>query len=202
MDWTLIITGLISALSGGALASFLTFKLGNRKQDESEFATLVKEYKEIVENNKADLVELRNEVKEIRKDLTEAKLENQQLRNQLMIFESSNTDVPLPIWLKDTDGKMLFVNPEYERALLNPIGKSSEDYIGKTDVDVWGEETGKQFQAHDKKVMRSKKPMEFVERWKGMNGAEYEGRIIKYPRFLNRTVIGIGGIVVDFKEVM
>lgn len=201
MDWNLVITGVVSAITGGGLATFLTFKLGNRKQDESEFITLVKEYKGMVEGYKIEVIELRKGLAEVRALLYERDAEVTQLRNQLMIFESSNVDVPVPIWLKDTEGKMLFVNPEYDRSVLQPIGKTTEDYIGKKDDAIWGPKIAKAFQANDKKVMRSKKPMEFTERFTGQNGVIMEGRLIKYPRFLNRTVIGIGGIIVDMREV-
>ena len=50
--------------------------------------------------------------------------------------------------------------------------------------------------------MRKKKPIEFIEKWYGANGVKIEGRLLKYPRFLNRnTVIGIGGIIIDAKVV-
>lgn len=197
MNFTQIIIAVISAISGGALASFLTFRLGNRKQDESEFATLVSQYKELTESYKQEVIQLRTEVNQIRVDLNTKENEVIQLRNQLMIFESSHVDVPVPIWLKDTEGKMLFLNDEYEKAILNPSGKTKQDYIGKKDVDVWGEKVGNSFYNNDREVMRKRHSIEFIEEWEGLNGDFYKGKVIKYPRFLNRTVIGIGGIMIE-----
>lgn len=194
------ILGLI--VGAGGLGAYLTFKLGNRKQDTTEFSSVVSEYKELVKGYKQEVVQLRVDVEELKKFLHDKQDEVTNLRNQLMIFESSHVDIPVPIWLKDTNGVMLFLNEEYERLLLNPIGKTSEDYIGHKDKDVWGEATGKIFTDNDKKVMREKKPIEFTEKWIGLNGVEFEGRLIKYPRFLNnRTVIGIGGLIMEIKKV-
>lgn len=197
MEYSQIVLAIISALSGGALATYLTFKLGSRKQEESEFSTLVSQYKELTESYKLEVVELRKEVQQIRIDLNFKENEVIQLRNQLMIFESSHVDVPVPIWLKDTEGKMLFLNDEYEKAVLNPSNKTRADYLGKKDIEVWGQEVGSKFYNNDKEVMRKKHSVQFIEQWEGDNGVVYEGRVIKYPRFLNRTVIGIGGIIIE-----
>lgn len=201
MEGNTIFTGIISALTGGVLASILTYKLGNRKQDQSDFTTLISEYKNLVDEYKKEVVVLRQDFEKLKKDFNLKNIELVELRNQLIIFESSHSDIPVPIWLKDTNGKMLFVNNEYEKELLNPINKTAEDYVGNTDIDVWGDEIGKRFQAHDREVMRKKRAIEFEETWVGANGSTWKGKVIKYPRFLNRTVIGIGGIVVYKKLV-
>lgn len=197
IDWTLIITSLISALFGGGIGVFFTYRISNRKQDQSDFTALISEYKEMVNDYKSEVVDLRKEVIQLRSDVHSRENEIKQLRTQLMIFESSNVDIPIPIWLKDTDGKMLFVNPEYERLILHPIGKTAEDYIGSMDGAIWPKHIADVFQEHDRKVMRTKKATEFMETWVGSNNVEYEGRVIKYPRFLNRTVIGVGGIIIE-----
>jgi len=206
-----VATALGSALLGTGLGALLTFKLGNRKQDESEFVSIVNEYKGLMEGYKMEVDSLRKEVVNIQLNLNKTNLsllasdkEITNLRNQLMIFESANADVPVPIWLKDTQGIMLFVNEEYERSLLQPINKTSEDYIGFTDSNVWSKKIAKQFQAHDKEVMRKKVSVEFTETWEGNNGITFEGRVLKYPRFMGgarKTVIGVGGIILDIKQI-
>jgi hypothetical protein len=186
----------------GGLGGFLTYKLGNRKQDNSEFISVVTEYKQLVEGYKAEVGELRKEVLSLKTFLDKKHDEVVHLRNQLMIFESSHVDIPVPMWLKDTKGVMLFLNEEYERLILHPSGKTSKEYIGHTDFDVWPKEVARLFTSNDKEVMRKKKPVEFVETWAGQNDVVFEGRLLKFPRFLNRnTVIGIGGIIMEIKEV-
>jgi hypothetical protein len=187
-------------LGAGGLGAFLTYKLGNRKQDNSEFVSVMAEYKALVAEYKAEVIKLREEVEYLKTDSQQKREDVQNLRNQLLIFESSHIDIPVPMWLKDTNGVMLFLNEEYSRTLLQPIGKQSSDYIGFTDFDVWDKATAKEFRSHDKDVMRKKKAVQFKEIWEGSNGNIYEGTVLKYPRFLNRnTVIGIGGIILEIK---
>lgn len=203
-----VIAFLATALGSGGLGAFLHNKVANRKQDESEFATLVDRWQELYEKQlekehkqEARINKLEKEVEILKNESFKKDTRIEELQHQLMIFESSHADVPVPIWLKDINGNMLFINSEYEKQILNPIGLGAESYIGKKDVDIWGEKISKKFLAHDKKVMRLKRSIEFTEFWRGANGVEFEGRVIKYPRFLNRkTVIGIGGIILDIKR--
>lgn len=201
MEANNIITIIGYALSGGLFAAFLTYKLGNRKQDQNEFTALIIEYKNLVESYKKEVNNLKIDFEKLKLDFSAKNEEIIGLRNQLIIFESSHSDIPIPIWLKDTSGKMLFVNREYEKELLNPINKTTADYIGFTDVEVWGEVLGGAFQKHDRQVMIKKIAIEFEETWTGAAGTIWKGKVIKYPRFLNRTVIGIGGIIVYKKLV-
>lgn len=209
MDRTNIIITIITTLFGGGIGAFLTYRLGNRKQDETEFVALVSAYKELVQETKDNsddlrirVDELESKVRGLNKALHNREKEIQNLRNQLIIFESSHSDVPVPIWLKDTNGVMLFVNTEYEEKVLKPINKTSEDYIGETDFKIYPPNIAKDFRKNDRRVLTQKKPIRFKEKWQGADGQWLQGDIIKYPRFLNRnTVIGIGGLIIDIKEI-
>lgn len=197
MDTQSTIITIASTIAGGGLGAWLTYKLGNRKQDQHEFVAVVAEYKGLLKSVKTEIDALRLEVAQVKADLADKEREIVYLRNQLLIFESSHADVPVPIWLKDTGGKMLFINPEYERELLHPIGKKADDYIMQHDDVIWGKETAGIFRKHDLKVMRTKKAEEFEESWHGTNGETWEGRVLKYPRFSGKTVVGIGGIIIE-----
>ena len=204
-----MIATIAAALFSGGAASFLTYKLGNRKQDETEFSSLIKVYKDLLDSNKETLKEcgirlddLERTVENLKTEVHRKDKEIQHLRNQLLIFESSHSDVPVPIWLKDTNGIMLFLNDEYEKAILRPINKTKEDYIGETDFKIFSSDVASTFRKNDRRVQTQKKPIRFKERWRGADGTLYEGDVIKYPRFLNRdTVIGIGGIIINIKEI-
>lgn len=191
-----------AVVGGGVFASLATYLLGNRKQDASEFSTLLTEYKGIVKELRLDVDRLMVDLETIKNDVIKKDKEIVTLRNQLMIFESSHSDVPVPIWLKDTEGKMLFLNSEYETTILHPLNKVSDDYIGNTDDAVFPADVAKLFKKHDKTILRKKTPLRFIEHWYDADGHKYEGEVIKYPRFLNKsTVIGIGGIIVGIKKI-
>ena len=204
MDWGIVIQNILTVLGGGIVGSFFTYKLGKKKQDNNDFISIISEHKQLLEiykeEYKTEVVELRKKLESVELKLIMRDAEITQLRNQLMIFESSHSDIPIPVWLKDTDGKMLFLNEEYEKAILQPLGKTRNDYIGKTDIEVWGDDIGSNFLEHDKQIIRGRRSIQFEEVWPGANEVFYTGKVIKYPRFLGRTVIGIGGVIVDINE--
>lgn len=195
LDITGIIITLITVLFSGGIGSFLTWKLDNRKEDTTEFGTLLNEYKALREKDQQELNLLRerlDRLENIEKDLL---LQIQSLQNKLLIFEGSHSDIPLPTWLKDTNGKMIFLNKDYEDTFLLPRGYDIEDYLGKGDESVWEEPIAKVFMKHDKEVILNKKAQRFIEQVT-INDTNIWLEVLKYPRMFNHNVIGIGGIMI------
>ena len=194
MNWDLIITGLGSALAA-ILASFLVFKGNERKQHSSEFQELMDRYKLMVDKLEAKVDSLSAEMEEVRKEKVEQNLLILNLKNQLLIFESSHVDIPLPMWMKDVNGKMIFVNSFYEDQLLIPRGYNTRDYIGFTDHAVWPKETADQYSTNDKRVLKTKRSHRTIESFEESDGVLLFMDVLKYPRMLNRNVIGVSGII-------
>jgi PAS domain-containing protein len=103
--------------------------------------------------------------------------------------------LPIPAWCKDRDGKMLFVNFAYCQSFnIRP-----EDYIGKTDRDVWPLATAVAFAKHDDEVVRTMRRVRFREvvpadRYKP-EGEQLRLLVEKFP-VVNATrdsLIGPGG---------
>ena len=99
-------------------------------------------------------------------------------------FESA----PFPAWVKDVDGRMGWLNREYEAA----FEKTLSEYRGLNDIDVWGPIIGEQFMAHDKEVMHRRRS------WLGEeelpNGMTI--RVLKWPVFDEAgDVVGVCGAV-------
>lgn len=196
MDLNSFIPLITTLLTGGGLGVFLTFKLGNRKQNQSELEKVIDTYREQRLEDSAVIKELRARIDELERITNKRDLEVSTLRNQLMIFESSHVDIPLPMWLKDINGTMLFLNKEFEYAYLKPKGKTIHEYIGKNDFAIFSKEEAEQYRAHDAEVMRKRKSVRFNETVE-ISGQKIKLTTIKYPRFLSNTIIGIGGIVLS-----
>lgn len=194
MNWTLIITGLISALSGGVLGSYFNYKLGNKKENTNEFSLLLEQYKLLRKSDMEEMQGLKTRIKELEDKDLERMLEIQGLKHQLMVFESSHFDIPLPNWLKDTSGRILFVNKDYEDMFLVPRGYTMSDYVGFDDYSVWDEKFAKKIIQGDREVIRTKKPTTYIEEI-DLNGRILYVEVLKYPRKFKDVVIGIGGIV-------
>lgn len=193
-----IFSTIITFLGGGAAIGFLTWLINNRKDRREGLKQIIDLYKE-------DNVRLRQEFEEL-KSLFEMHRERnivnekqneqmiQQLRIQVNIMESTHLDLPIPQWLKDTQGIMLSINTAYEDA----FGVKSMDYVGKTDYEIWDKEIADGFTANDKAVMLTKK---HIQQQELIRNEFHEGRweVVKFPRYEGRTLIGIGGIA--FKQL-
>lgn len=203
MDLYPAIKYIIAAATGGGLAALLTFRISLKKQNLSEFEQLINEYKELRNQLKSRVDHLESELERLKETERKQREEIISLRNQLNLFESSHVDIPLPMWMKDTDGKMLFLNSNYEEMFLLPRGYNSSDYIGYKDHAVWSKEVADAFTRNDAKIMRSKKPFRSLEQLDDVNGGTMWCEFLKYPRIINNKVIGISGIVLrtaDTKE--
>lgn len=218
IDKIIELVGLV--LGGGFIGGILTYKLGNKKVDNEkdssdrnqiieEFKLLLEQRKEItdklIEENSKLVIKLQDRIDRLEKELLEvrqsefkSKEEINTLRNQLLIFESSHVDIPLAMWMKDTEGKMIFINSIYEDIFLIPRGYKISDYLGKTDNAVWSREVSKAFAKNDAEVIRNKKYIRTIERVDDVNGDTYEIEILKYPRKINNKVIGISGVVLNY----
>lgn len=194
MDWTLIITGLISALAGGGLASYFNYKLGSKKENTNEFTLLLEQYKLLRKSDMEEMQGLKARIKELEDKDLERRLEIQGLKHQLIVYESSHLDIPLPNWLKDTSGRVLFINKDYEDMFLVPRGYTMSDYVGFDDYSVWDEKFAKKIIQSDREVIRTKKPTTYIEEI-DLNGRTLYVEVLKYPRKFKEVVIGIGGIV-------
>lgn len=126
-------------------------------------------------------------------ELEALKLENEDLKNQLIQIRALRPDMPIPMWLKDTTGKMLSLNQAYEDVFLFPLGKTRKDYIGNYDEDIWGEQIAEIFRSNDIIVTSQKSFVEISnEDLKNplLNGWTF----YKYPVYSHGQFIGIAGL--------
>ncbi len=116
-----------------------------------------------------EALELR--VDALRKELNERNMLVIELRTAL----ASNHDpmdtlyrylesMDVPAWLKQYDPvdnhfHMLYLNHEYERF----YDVSMENYVGKTDFDIYPEDVAERYAAHDRAVYENKTFMRFIE---------------------------------------
>ena len=70
-------------------------------------------------------------------------------------------NAPLVIYAKDTQGRYLFVNKQHE----NLFNINRGELRGKTDCACLPKEAANVYVAHDRKVIETKKPVQFEEKW-------------------------------------
>ena len=165
-----VLINLVAAVAGGGVSSYFIYKIANKKQGTSDFQVVIENYKTLLDKFEEKIANLEFEISEMRKVERLQSDELSSLRSQLLIFESSHSDIPLPMWLKDQNGKMLFVNRYYEDTFLIPFGKTGIEYVGKTDYDIWSKEVADGFVKNDQEVMRNGDHMTFIEKLEDKNG--------------------------------
>lgn len=127
-----------------------------------------------------------------RMNATEASLYKHQ--NELSEFF---VHAPLPMWIKDLKGNMLFINNSY----AEHYGMKPDDYAGVNDAVFWGERRAKQFQENDRLVATTGNQHVFEE---NIKTAEYPDgiviQVIKWPVRNANEIIAIAGMVVGKVE--
>lgn len=191
IDWTAIIAGLLGVIGGG-VGSYFSF----RTNQSSNFR---EDFKELVDNLQAKVEKLEQREDSYINRIKELENEVSLLKNKLVLVQAAQLDMPIPQWIKDTKGTMLALNVSYEDTFLTPVNKTSADYIGKTDEQVWGEQIAEHYSKADRLVLRSRKV------WQGEEVVDFGSHkedwlIMKYPIYSGNLIIGVAGIAFKRSE--
>ena len=146
------------------------------------------------------LTQIEDENRTLRHRIAQLERENYTLLHNIALLESAHQDLPLPMWLKDKDGRMLAVNLAYEKSFLQPIGKTRQDYINQTDFDIWPDEVAERYRSHDRTVMNTGEPLYFREEMQ-LNDEVEPVMVLKYPRSVAGIVVGVAGIALPCNKV-
>lgn len=187
-----VIIAIISALGAGGLS----FVVALKKNKRDDFAALIKTYSD-------DNARLREEISKLSERIDELEIQNLEqskradtLQTKLILLETAHQDLPFPQWLKNTDGTMLALNKAYEDMFLVPNGFTANDYIGKTDFDIWPEDVAIIYQRNDHKIKTKSKRYYIGEEPIHIKGSDIseDWKVIKYGRFIHNTCVGVAGI--------
>ena len=132
----------------------------------------------------------------ITRDITDKRRVDEALRVSEARLQAILDNSPLIVFLKDRDGRYLFVNRMFERR----FDLSCDQVVGKTDDDLFSPEQASAFRTNDLEVLRTGLSMEFEE------AAHYEDGghisiVVKFPvRDAKEEIYAIGGFVTDITE--
>src|SRR5438105_2103371 len=96
-------------------------------------------------------------------------------------------DLPARAWVKDADGKYLYVN----QRMLEDFTSSEEDWIGTTDADHFSN-LAESYRANDETVLSTRKPLRATELVERGNRQEF-ALSLKFPVTWGDELL-IGGI--------
>lgn len=179
---------------GAALATLLAVKLPSLYKWSATNKRNDKDYVIDFLQNQIDAVSAKLE--DLTKENIALKKTISTLQYQITVAETAHLDSPFPMWLKDTDGKMVSLNKSFEKHFLLPQGFTAGDLIGFKDESVWGQDLAKEMSDKDKEALEN-------EIWQGL-GKDYQNsnpvlhgwHFIKYKRVVSNIVIGVAGIAI------
>jgi PAS domain S-box-containing protein len=130
-------------------------------------------------------------------DITEQKKMEEALRESQRWQRAILNSIPDMAWLKDKESKYIAAN----EALCKAFGIKSEDFVGKTDLDISPKDLAEKYRADDQEVIKSGKRKRVEEQWGKKKGERIWIETIKTPIFNDQgQIIGTSGIARDITE--
>ena len=81
------------------------------------------------------------------------------LRKTKDLFENLLKNIPVSLYFKDTEGRLIRVSSYFWEQSGAPSVNSEKDLIGKTDFDLFGEELARTARADEERIMRTRNPV-------------------------------------------
>lgn len=99
-------------------------------------------------------------------DVTERVRLQELLQSERKQLRSFLNNTLVAAWMKDEDGRYVFVNDK----LLQRFKSCPEDWLGKTDLEIWPGEAAEQLRRNDLAVLESGQAIEILEKAVSPNG--------------------------------
>jgi PAS domain S-box-containing protein len=103
---------------------------------------------------------------------------------------------PAIAWMKDADGRYVYVN----RTCEDRFGILLGDWLGKTDFDVWPHDIAKGFHANDVLALTENRTVQTIEPAKDPDGSNTLWWVFKFPFTDSQERRYVGGISIEVTE--
>lgn len=203
--WAQFIIAVLLLFGGGAAAKLIDYLKFQYDENRQESAKRREEKRldltAIISQLKTDKEELKSEVRALRDEVTS-------LTARIAHLEAlATSEIPVPMWSTDRDGVYQWVNSTYRDVILDPIGMTESDLIGRTHEEVWGPEFNAMIQASHRRAMESARNRAIIH---GVKLPRVQGAwtIHKFPLMRGAVVAGWRGMAiasgdaVTFNELM
>ncbi len=129
-------------------------------------------------------------------DLTERRLSESLLRESEQRFEAFMEHSPTLCFIKDDQGRMLFIN----RVMAKAFGQSFEEMVGKTDSDWLPPEMAKSVHEHEASILANNRASKQVVMITGPDGFTHEWLVVTFPIVSPDGRKFLGGVGMDVRE--
>jgi two-component system sensor histidine kinase/response regulator len=114
---------------------------------------------------------------ELRRALRQLEQADQTIRESDRRYHSLIDNLPLCLFMKDLDGRLVFANQLFCKTLGRPL----DQVVGKTDLDFYPPELAHKYMADDRAVMAAGRPFEDVEVHHAPDGTKRYVEVLKAP---------------------
>lgn len=130
-------------------------------------------------------------------DLTERKRLDRALWESEATFQSFMRHLPGSTWIKDIDGRYVFLNLQLQETLSN----HQEDWRGRTDIELFPPQIAARFLRNDRIVLTSRRELQVVETWT-WKGEVRHALVTKFPIFDEQgELVLVAGNSVDITDL-
>ena len=129
-------------------------------------------------------------------DLAARTQAEESLRESEERFRSFMDHSPAIAWMKDDQGRHVYVNHVFE----DRFQMASGQWLGRTDFELFPEEVARRFQTHDQMILADGLPKEFVEVAPDPDGTQRDWWTFKFPFRGPAGRRYVGGVAIDITD--
>ena len=113
----------------------------------------------------------------IAKDVTRRVTTEKELDEAKAIYQSLVESLPINVFRKDRDGKIVFGNQRY----CDSLNQKLEELLGKSDEDLFSKELAEKYVRDDKWVLQTGLPFHDIEEHPAVDGSKMYVEVLKAP---------------------
>jgi len=133
----------------------------------------------------------------LQREIADRKRAEEALRESEALYLSLVESLPLNVFQKDLEGKVVFGNRRYCETLERPL----EELVGKTDFDLFAPELAEKYRRDDAAVIATGQVFEDVERHRRPDGELIYVEVLKAPlRDAKGEIVGVQGMFWDVTD--
>lgn len=140
--------------------------------------------------------ELRRTIELLKREDAERRRAENAFHTSLTYFQTFMDNSPMVAFMKDEEGRLVYVNRLWERTFR----KTSGEVIGKPDVELWPPDTVKQFRENDRAVFAAGRTVELEEIVPTPDGTPHTWIVFKFVLQGPSERRLLGGVALDITE--
>ena len=168
--------------------------ISERKEAERKLQEAHEELERRVEERTAELARSNANLE---REVAERNRAEQTLRESEAVYQSLVESLPLNVFRKDLQGRVVFGNKRY----CDTLGQPLEQLAGKTDSDIFPRELADKYRSDDANVIASGEVLDVVEEHRKPDGELIYVHVLKAPvRDASGRIVGIQGMFWDVTD--